>query len=130
MINNVTHLTILVKDQDAALKFYTEKLGFIVHTDVTIENNFRWLTISLPDKKDFEIALMPAMTPEQQALVGKQTPGMPLCSMSTSNCKKTYEEFKAHGVEFIQEPTQRPWGIEAIFKDQDGTLLHINQEIR
>ncbi len=128
MLHAVSHISLLVSDQDKALDFYTKKLGFELHTDATFDG-FRWLTVNLPGNKNFEIALLPARNAEQQALVGKQASTYPVFSMITKDCKKTYEEMSTRGVEFIQKPTEKPWGVEALCKDLYGNTIHINQNI-
>lgn len=127
MINKVTHISLFVHDQDEALVFYTEKLGFQLHTDAVFNENFRWLTISLPQQKDVEIALMPAMTDEARAVVGKQAPDVPFLALETDDCRATYQELKKRGVKFIQEPNEAPWGIQALFVDLYGNIIHLNQ---
>ncbi len=126
MFTKVTHISIFVHDQDEALAFYTQKLGLRLHTDVNIQG-MRWLTVCLGKQPDFEIALMPADKPEYKALVGKQAADVPVCVFSTDDCQKTYKELKKRGVEFIQEPTEKPWGIEALFKDLYGNTFDVVQ---
>lgn len=129
MITKFTHLTLFVHNQSEALNFYMNKLGFKLHTDVMMENGVRWLTICLPEQKDLELVLMPATNDIETALVGKQGNHVPLASFSTDNCQKTYEQFKAKGVEFIQEPKKQPWGINAVFKDLYGTIFNLVQPL-
>ncbi len=126
MIAKITHIPVFVHDQDAALTFYTQKLGLDLHTDVTIEDS-RWLTVCPKNQPEMEIVLTQANTPEQKALVGKQSPDMPLYVFATDNCQKTYEELKARGVIFISEPEEKPWGIEALFKDLYGNIFDLCQ---
>lgn len=128
MLTHVSHITILVADQDAALAFYTEKLGLILHTDAMC-GPFRWITLNPVNNKNFEIALMKAETSAQQAAVGKQTPELPMAIFSTDNCQHSYETLKARGVNFIQEPQQQPWGVEALFTDLYGTVFGLHQAI-
>jgi predicted enzyme related to lactoylglutathione lyase len=125
MINSITHLSIFVKDQNEALKFYTEKLGFKVHTDAMMPNNERWLTIHPAQQKNFEIALMQANSPAQKAVVGKQAPEVPFFCVSTDNCRKTVEEFKKKGVLVLGEPEEQPWGISVTFQDLYGNLIYM-----
>lgn len=129
MSTTITHITILVADQNKALDFYTKKLGFKLHTDALLDEGFRWLTVCPTDNENVEIALVPAKTQEEKAIIGKQAGSYPLCSFSSTDCKKMYEEISKRGVEFIQEPIERPWGIEAMFKDLYGNILHINQTL-
>lgn len=118
----LSHITLLVLDQDVALKFY-QNLGFEVHTDAMMPDGFRWLTVSLPNQSDLEIALIPAVTQEQRELVGNQADEMPFLALSTTDCKKTYQEWRRHSVEVLQEPTERSYGMEALFADLYGNVL-------
>lgn len=127
MIESITHLTVFVSNQDDALEFYTNKLGFELHTDSTFES-MRWLTVCPAHQKNFEIALLLAETPAEKALVGKQAAEKPLVSFSTSDCRKTVEELRAQGVKILEEASEAPWGIQALFADLYGNIYHINQE--
>lgn len=126
MIQRMSHVSVFVLDQDRAKAFYTEKLGFDVHTDAKL-GDFRWLTVSPKGQPDLEIVLMPIaaspMMDEATAqtireLVKKGTFGAGV--FNTGDCKKSYEELKAKGVEFMQPPTERPYGLEALMKDDSG----------
>lgn len=128
MITKVTHLTLFVNNQDEALTFYTEKLGFKVHTDAMFGPDFRWLTLCPAQQPDFEVAVILAQTPEEKALVGKQAAGKPLFSLETNDCKKDYETLLAHGVKSAQEPKEEPWGISAAFFDMAGNLIYMCQQ--
>jgi catechol 2,3-dioxygenase-like lactoylglutathione lyase family enzyme len=132
MINRLSHACIWVLDQDEALAFYTAKLGFEVRTDQTMDD-FRWVTVGPPDQPDLEIVLivprppmMDAEAAEQvKALVSKGAMGNGV--FATDDCRATYEELKARGVEFIQEPAERFYGIEATFRDNSGNWFSLTQ---
>lgn len=128
MIKKVTHFTVFVKSQDDALKFYTESLGFKLHTDAQFEG-FRWLTVHPAGQPDFEIALMPAMSPEEQLLVGKQGGKHPLFALESDNCKQDFELLKAQGVKLHGEPKHEPWGISVAFEDLYGNMLYISEPL-
>ncbi len=130
MIKKLTHLTLFVHNQEDSLNFYTHKLGFKVHTDMIDNNGARWLTVCLPENPDFELILMPAINEFETSLVGQQGNTMPLACFSTDNCQKTYEELKAKGVEFTQNPLKQPWRINAIFKDLYGTLFNLVEPLK
>ena len=129
MIKKLTHLTLFVHNQEEAVDFYTNKLGFKLHTDVVGENGARWLTVCLSEQPDFELILMPAMNEFETSLVGQQGNTLPLACFSTDNCLKTYEDLSAKGVEFTQKPLKQPWGINAIFKDLYGTLFNLVEPV-
>jgi catechol 2,3-dioxygenase-like lactoylglutathione lyase family enzyme len=135
MITRLSVATIWVKDQNEALHFYTEKLGFEIRADVT-HGDYRWLTVGVKSQPDIEIQLS-ALKPggfltenDVQTLTtllesGKLTSG----PWKTDDCQKTYEAMKAKGVEFVQPPTDRPYGIiEAIFKDNSGNVMVLAQD--
>lgn len=129
MISKITHISLFVTNQDDALHFYTNILGFKLHTDALMENGFRWLTLCLKNQPDVELALMPASTLEEKDLVGKQAANHPLLCLQTDDCKKDYDLLKANGVVFIDEPKVEPWGISVSCKDLYGNILYINQPI-
>lgn len=127
MISRLSHATVWVLDQEEARRFYTEKLGFEVRIDQTMEGGFRWLTVGPKDQPDLQLVLMaatpsPFMDEETAAQIrtlvakGALGPGV----LYTPNCRETYEELKRRGVEFIQPPEDRFYGTEALFADNSG----------
>ena len=133
MITGMSHVTVWVLDQDRALKFYTDKLGFEVTTDADMGGGTRWLTVANPKQPDVNLVLAspaPPMLSEEdarsiQALVAKGSLGAGV--MRTDDVRATYEELKAKGVDFIQEPAERPYGIEALFRDDSGNWFSLTQ---
>lgn len=126
VLTKITHFILFVSNQDEALNFYTNKLGFKIHTDAAF-GAMRWLTLHLPGQPDVELALMLAETGEEKALIGKQGASKPLFTFETTDCKKDYETLSASGVEFTSEPESQPWGISASFKDLYGNALYMCQ---
>jgi uncharacterized glyoxalase superfamily protein PhnB len=118
-IDRVSTITIAVADQDEALTWYTEKLGFEKKMDVR-SPQFRWLTVAPPQQVDVEF-LLASWFPDR---IGKNATWV----LSTRDCRGGYEELKAKGVEFSQKPEVRPWGIEAIFTDLYGNTYSLVQE--
>src|SRR4029078_6134229 len=98
MITRVSHLTLLVSNQDEALAYYTQKLGFKVHTDVNL-GHMRWLTICTEQDPNLEVALMQAGA-ENEVYVGKQGGTFPLFAFETKDCAATFQTLKAKGVAF------------------------------
>ncbi|MBI5668112.1 MAG: VOC family protein [Chloroflexi bacterium] len=135
MINRLSVVTIWVKDQNEALSFYTEKLGFDIRADVTA-GDYRWLTVGLRSQPDLEFqlaALKPshALTQEEVDHLTKlvEAGKLGIGPWKTDDCHKTYEVLKAKGVEFVQPPTDRPYGIiEAIFRDNSGNIMVLSQD--
>lgn len=125
-----------VHDQNAALDFYTKKLGFEVRSDVTVPElgDFRWLTVAPPGQDDVTIVLMaipgqPVMddaTAEQvRDLMGKGFAGTVF--LTTEDCQASYEELTARGVEFTEKPEERPYGIDSGFRDPSGNNFRLTQ---
>ena len=133
MLNRITHTFIHVLDQDEALDFYVGKLGMVVNTDAHL-GFMRWLTVNLPDQPDLEVGLMlpgpPAYddaTAEQiRELVAKGGAGGGLI-FQTDDCRGTYEELRAAGVEFTQEPTERFYGTDCALRDPFGNPIRFTQ---
>jgi catechol 2,3-dioxygenase-like lactoylglutathione lyase family enzyme len=133
MIQRLSHTTIYVLDQDAAKDFYVNKLGFEVRMDASMDNGFRWLTVSSKTQPDLQIILMkvdgPNMQPDVVAALrdllsrGKLGGGV----LQTSDCRKTYEELKAKGVEFASPPKDQFYGVEAIMKDNSGNWFSMTE---
>ena len=132
MINRLSHATVWVLDQDAAKSFYTEKLGFEVRTDTEFDG-LRWLTVGPPEQPDVEMILLlpgPPMMDEKsaeqvKALVAKGSLGPGV--FATDDCHKAFEDLSARGVEFLQEPSDRGYGIEAVFRDDSGNWYSLTQ---
>jgi catechol 2,3-dioxygenase-like lactoylglutathione lyase family enzyme len=134
VITRLSHATIYVLDQDEALKFYRDKLGFEVRRDVTMDNGFRWLTVSPKTQPDLQIVLMavregPMFAAEKAAMLRDliQSGAMGAGVLEVDDCRKTYEELKAKGVEFMAPPAERFYGIEALFKDNSGNWFSMTQ---
>ncbi len=134
MIQRMSHATVFVTNQNEALEFYRDKLGFRVHTDAMVGPDFRWLTMCTNDQPDFEIVLMepkPGMLMDEEtsntirALLAKGVLGAGV--FNTNDCRATYEEMKAKGVQFQSEPAERPYGIEAVFRDNSGNWFSLTQ---
>ena len=136
MLTGLTNVNVWVHDQDEALAFYTEKLGMELRDDVTLAEmgNFRWLTVGIPGQTDVALALMAVPGPpvfddetraQLTALMAKGAAGG--LFFATDDCRATNEELKSRGVEFQQEPTQQPYGIDAGFRDPSGNQMRVAQ---
>ena len=137
MLNRLAVSTIWVKDQNEALRFYTENLGFEIRADVT-NRGYRWLTVGLKSQPDLEFqlaALKPGggLTQEDVDQLTRlvEAGKLGVGPWKTDDCLQTYEAFVAKGVEFLQPPTDRPYGIiEAVFKDNSGNVMVLAQDKR
>ena len=143
MISKLSHTTFYVLDQEKAYDFYVNKLGFKVHTDATMQNGYRWLTLTTPEQPELEIILMPVLHDSMKAskdskdgfdeesrnafklLLEKNLLGAG--AFYTSNCRATYEELKAKGVEFKSEPREQFYGIECVMKDGCGNWFSVTE---
>jgi catechol 2,3-dioxygenase-like lactoylglutathione lyase family enzyme len=136
MIKQVSHVNVWVHDQDEALAWYTEKLGFEVREDVTLPElgDFRWLTVAPPGQSGFALALMavpgPPVFAEDTAEKIKELMGRGAAGglfFATDDCRGDYEELRSRGVEFSEEPTERPYGIDAGLRDPSGNQIRMVQ---
>ena len=125
MIQGVQVAGVYVRDQDEAVDFYVGKVGFEVHTDAR-NGDYRWLTVQFPDQPDFQLGLFKAQPPmvddaTAQTLNAAVAKGaMPPLVLMVEDCRKTYEQMRARGVEFTQEPTERYGNVDASFRDPSG----------
>lgn len=133
MITKLSHAGLMVRDQAQAYDVYVNKLGFKVQTDVTMDNGFRWLTVSPPNQPDLQIVLSepvepmfsPDLIPHVRALLDKDA--MSGGVWEADDCQKTYEALKARGIEFIKPPTKEFYGVEALFKDGCGNWFSLTE---
>jgi uncharacterized glyoxalase superfamily protein PhnB len=132
----IANAQLWVHDQDEALAFYTEKLGMEVRNDVTLAEmgDFRWLTVSPPGQEDVAITLMaipgpPVMdaetTEQLRTVMAKGFAGTVF--LTTDDCQASYEELKARGVEFSEQPEERPYGIDSGFRDPSGNSIRLTE---
>ena len=125
-----------VHDQDEALVFYTQKLGMEIRQDVTMPEmgNFRWLTVGPPTQPDISIVLMPIPGPPvMDADTGKQVKTLMAKGfagtlfLTTDDVRADSEELKRRGVEFTEDPEERPYGIDSGFRDPSGNSFRLTQ---
>jgi catechol 2,3-dioxygenase-like lactoylglutathione lyase family enzyme len=132
----IATMQLWVHDQDAALVFYTQKLGMEVRSDVTVAemDDFRWLTVGPASQPDVAIVLMAIPGPptmdartaaEVRNLMGKGFAGTVF--LTTDDCRADYEELKGRGVEFVEQPEERPYGIDASFRDPSGNNIRLTE---
>ena len=128
MISNISLITLWVTDQDAARDFYVDKLGFEPRADVTMGTGFRWVTIAHPQHPELEVTLMipgPPLDAELAEVIGRSLAKGTLggFGLRTDDCHKAYDTLSAQGVEFTQPPSARPYGVEAVMRDNSGNWL-------
>jgi catechol 2,3-dioxygenase-like lactoylglutathione lyase family enzyme len=136
MLKQLTTVGVWVHDQDEALAFYTEKLGLELRDDVTVPEmgNFRWVTVGVVGQPDVSISLLAVPGPpvfdeetkaQIEALVAKGATGG--LFFSTDDVQGTFEELTSSGVEFLQEPTEQAYGVDAGFRDPSGNQMRVAQ---
>jgi catechol 2,3-dioxygenase-like lactoylglutathione lyase family enzyme len=137
----LSHATVFTIDQDSAKAFYMDKLGFELRNDIVMGEGFegagggfRWLTVSSKDQPEAELILAstemgrdPESAEQLRKLVASGAIGIGV--LTTDDCRRTYEELKGKGVTFLQEPAERPYGIEAVFRDDSGNVWSLTQPV-
>lgn len=128
MITNVSLVTVYCLDQDEARDYYVEVLGFEPRADVIVGEGFRWVTVGHPGQPELEVTLMtpgPPLDAETAAFIRRQLEKgqMGGLGLRVDDCRKTFAELSAKGVTFLQEPADRPYGVEAVMRDISGNWL-------
>ena len=134
MLTSINISNVFVLDQDEALKFYVDTLGLEVASDIDL-GFMRWLTVRVPGDVSREILLEKPAPPSMdeaaanqvRELVTKGATGFAV-GFTTDDCRKTYEVLRERGVEFTQEPTERPYGVEALFRDSEGNWFSLGEK--
>jgi catechol 2,3-dioxygenase-like lactoylglutathione lyase family enzyme len=136
MLKQLTNVQVWVHDQDEALAFYTEKLGLELREDVTVPEmgNFRWLSVGVLGQPDVAITLMAVPGPPvfdeetRDKIMDLMAKGAASgLFFASDDVQGTYENLKSRGVEFQQEPTEQPYGIDAGFRDPSGNQMRVAQ---
>ena len=135
MSQGVAVAGLYVRDQDEALSFYVEKLGFAVHTDAR-NGDYRWLTVQHPDQPNFQLGLFKPQPPTVDAATAQSLDeivakgAMPPLVLEVADCRAAYEAMRARGVEFTQEPIARFGSVDAGFRDPSGNGWKMIEERR
>ncbi len=122
MKQSIAHIALVVKDYDEAIKFYTEKLNFILVEDTPQSETKRWVLVAPPGSDGCCLLLAKAVGEEQQSIVGNQTGGRVFLFLKTDNFWRDYENMKAKEIVFVREPKTQEYGTVAVFKDLYGNL--------
>jgi len=126
-MNHFSFVNVLVKDQDRAIEFYRDKLGFVVAEDLPYGPE-RWVTLRAPGDEGASISLNLALTDADRALVGKQAGAQPFIGLATDDCMADYRRMKKAGVTFAGEPQVQPYGTGVMLEDLYGNKIYLNQE--
>jgi catechol 2,3-dioxygenase-like lactoylglutathione lyase family enzyme len=127
MKKQIKIICLLVKNYDETIQFYTEKLGFELKQDENYGENMRWVTLRASSQSDLQIGLSLAETETDLNLVGRQSGSFPFFSLEVEDCFVEYENLQAKGVHFVQQATQTPYGISAMYEDLYGNLIFMRQ---
>jgi catechol 2,3-dioxygenase-like lactoylglutathione lyase family enzyme len=134
MITNISIVSVFVKDVDAAKAFYLDVLGFAEHTDVTLaDGSHRWCTVKHPEQPELQVHLSipgPPIPPEMVTAIERALDAGSMfgLGMKVDDCHRTYDELRAKGVEFVQVPQERPYGVEAVARDNSGNWMVLIEE--
>lgn len=133
MLTNISITSVFVKDVDEAKRFYTEVLGLEAKSDITLGNGYRWCTVVHPNQPELQVTLSvpgPPHSPEMVEAINRalDSGGMSGLGFAVDDCRKTAEELKSKGVFFIQDPEERPYGVEAVCRDNSGNWMVLVEE--
>jgi catechol 2,3-dioxygenase-like lactoylglutathione lyase family enzyme len=128
MITNVSLVTVHVLDQDEAKRFYVDVLGFEEKDDISMGDGYRWVTVVHPGQPELQLTLMPPGPPlddESASSVRRlvEKGALSAVGLAVDDCRRTYEDLAAKGVTFLQEPSDRPYGVEAVMRDNSGNWI-------
>ena len=132
MITNVSLVSVWVTNLDEALAFYTDILGFEPRDDIRLGEDFRWVTVGHASQPELDLHLTTPTGPLSDDLIAALTRaqaegGLPGVGLHVDDCRKTYETLLGRGVEFTEEPTERPYGIDCGLRDPFGNQIRILQ---
>lgn len=129
MITNVSIASVFVKDIDASKAFYLDVLGFVEHTDVTLaDGSYRWCTVKHPSQPELQIQLSvpgPPIPPDMVAAINRALDAGSMfgIGVSVDDCRKTHDDLVAKGVDSVHAPEERPYGVEAVIRDNSGNWM-------
>ena len=128
MITNISITSVFVKDVDESKRFYTDVLEFAEKDDITLGDGYRWCTVVHPNQPELQVHLTvpgPPHSPDMVAAINRALDegGMHGLGMNVDDCRKTAEELRSRGVQFIQDPAERPYGVEAVCRDNSGNWM-------
>src|SRR3954470_5537381 len=132
MITNISIVSVFVKDVDESKRFYVDVLGFDEGDDIALGDGYRWCTVVHPSQPELMVSLAVPGPPPSPDLIeamkrAQDEGGLHGLGLNVDDCQKTYDELRAKGVEFIQPPAKRPYGTEALCRDNSGNWLVLIQ---
>ena len=128
MITNISLVSVWVRDLDESLAFYVDVLGFDKRDDITLGPDFRWVTVAHPSQPELQVHLTTPGPPLPDHLIesmrrAQAEGGLPGIDLQVDDCRATHRDLVAKGVVFLQEPEERPYGVEALMRDNSGNWL-------
>jgi catechol 2,3-dioxygenase-like lactoylglutathione lyase family enzyme len=127
MPQSIAHLTLVVRNYDEALEFFTQKLGFHLLEDTPLPDNKRWLLVAPPHSRGAALLLAEADTPDQSHAIGNQTGGRVFLFLHTDDFWRDYKAYQSRGVRFVETPREEPYGTVAVFQDLYGNKWDLLQ---
>ena len=127
MPQSIAHLTLVVRDYDEAIAFFTQKLGFQVLQDTPLPDGKRWVLVAPPNSDGTALLLAEAASPEQSLAIGNQTGGRVFLFLHTDDFWRDYKAYQARGVRFLESPRQESYGTVAVFEDLYGNKWDLLQ---
>jgi catechol 2,3-dioxygenase-like lactoylglutathione lyase family enzyme len=128
MRQSIAHITLVVRDYDEAIHFFTEKLGFgLVKDEYQPEQDKRWVVVAPPGSTSTSILLARASKPEQEPFIGNQAGGRVFLFLQTDDFWRDFEAMRAKGIRFVREPNSADYGMVAVFEDLYGNLWDLVQ---
>jgi catechol 2,3-dioxygenase-like lactoylglutathione lyase family enzyme len=125
----IAHLSLVVRDYDEAIRFYTGKLDFTLKEDTVLSETKRWVLVSPPGSRECCLLLAKAANEQQKKLIGNQTGGRVFLFLHTDNFERDYKEMKERGIIFVRPPTKEIYGTVAVFEDLYGNLWDLLEPI-
>lgn len=128
MITNISITSVFVRDIDESKAFYVDVLGFVEQADVTVFEGYRWCTVGHPSQPELQVHLTtpgPPISAELAGAIGRAQDegGMFGLGLAVDDCRATIEELRGRGVAIVNEPEDRPYGVEAVIRDNSGNWL-------
>ncbi len=130
MSQTIAHLSLVVRDYDEAIAFFTKSLGFELIEDIPLGGDKRWVLVAPPGGSGAALLLARAATPEQESRIGNQTGGRVFLFLRTDDFRRDYEAMRSRGVRFIEEPRHEDYGTVGVFLDLYGNKWDLVQPAR
>lgn len=125
MARRIAQIAIVVRDYDEAIRFYTDRLGFVLLEDTRLSEAKRWVRVAPPGASGTELLLARAANPEQESRIGNQTGGRVFLFLETDDFRRDYDALRDRGVTFVRPPREETYGTVAVFEDLYGNKFDL-----